>query len=403
MKINQTYKSLLLEGIHPEAKKILQNQGVKVEEGQASDDKSLIQKLQGFQILGSRSQTRIDKNILQNSKLLSVGAFCIGVNQIDLKTACEQGVAIFNAPYSNTRSVAEMVIGFIVMLSRKLFYFSQKTHQGHWEKTAKGSLEVRGKTLGIIGYGHIGSQVSVLAEALGMKILYYDIVTKLPLGNAQPTSSMQALLKESDFVTIHVPETPETINLIGEKELKIMKKGAQLINTSRGTVVCIKSLVQALDSEHLTGAALDVFPQEPKTNKDLFQSPLQNKKRVILTPHVGGSTEEAQKSIGKEVSQHLLNYIFLGSTEHSVNFPQLHLPVIPQKAKRITNIHKNQPGVLSQINNLVSQLQINIKNQYLTTNDSIGYLVMDVERDDVKDLGEQMSKLKTSIKTRVLP
>ena len=398
-----SHTALLLEGIHPKAKIALQNSGLKVKElNQAPNAEGLIKELKDISILGSRSQTQITKEILAKSDLLCIGAFCIGVNQIDLKTACEKAISVFNAPYSNTRSVAEMIIGFIISLSRNRFDASQtEIHEGHWRKSAKGSFEVRGKTLGIIGYGHIGSQVSVLAESLGMNVLYYDIVAKMPIGNAQPTLDKKSLLRESDFVTLHVPETPETINLIGKKELQLMKKGARLINTSRGTVVSISDLKESLDSNKLSGAALDVFPAEPKNNKELFKSPLQNTKKVILTPHIGGSTEEAQESIAKEVSDNLKNFILLGSTENSVNFPQLHLPSIPEKTQRISNVHKNQPGVLSQINNFVSQSGANIKNQYLSTNEAIGYLVMDIEKGNIQDLYDRMSQLDASLRTRV--
>ncbi len=401
---NISYAALLLEGIHPKAKQILENNDLKVKDlTQTPNTEELIKELKGISILGSRSQTQITNEILTNSDLLCIGAFCIGVNQIDLKTACEKAIAVFNAPYSNTRSVAELVIGFIISLSRNRFDSSQtEIHKGYWRKSAKESFEVRGKTLGIIGYGHIGSQVSVLAESLGMKILYYDTVTKLPIGNAKPTHDKKTLLKESDFITLHVPETPETINLIGKKELQIIKKGARLINTSRGTVVNIPDLKESLDSNHLSGVALDVFPKEPKNNKELFKSPLQNTKKVILTPHIGGSTEEAQESIAKEVSDNLKNFIFSGSTENSVNFPKLYTPPIPENSQRISNIHRNQPGVLSQINSLVSQSGANIKNQYLSTNEIIGYLVMDVEKKNVQDLCKRMSQLDTSIKTRIL-
>ncbi len=402
MNQNNPYTALLLEGIHPKAKLALEKKGLKVKSpDQAPDTEDLIKKLKGVSILGSRSQTQITKEILTNSDLLCIGAFCIGVNQIDLEAACKEAISVFNAPYSNTRSVAELVINFIISLSRNRFDTSQKEiHEGHWRKSAKSSFEVRGKTLGIIGYGHIGSQVSILAESLGMKIIYYDIITKLPIGNAKPTSDKESLLKESDFVTLHVPETSETINLISKKELQCMKKGSKLINTSRGTVVNISDLKESLDSNHLSGAALDVFPKEPKNNGELFESPLRNTKKVILTPHIGGSTEEAQESIAREVSDNLKNFIFLGSTENSVNFPQLHLPPIPENTQRISNVHKNQPGVLSKINNFVSQSGANIKNQYLSTNETIGYLVMDIEKKNVQDLCNKMSQLDSSLKTR---
>lgn len=403
MNQNSLYKTLLLEGIHPLAKDSLLKAGLQVENlAQTPNTQDLIKKLDGVSILGSRSRTHITKDILDVNSLLCVGAFCIGTNQIDLEQACKKGVAIFNAPYSNTRSVAEMVIAFIISLSRNFFDASAKAHQGLWQKSAKNCFEVRGKTLGIIGYGNIGSQLSILAESLGMKVIYYDLITKLPIGNAKPTHDMSSLLAESDFVSLHIPETPENINLIDANQFNKMKKSSFFINTSRGTVVNILDLKKALDSGHLLGAALDVYPQEPANNKEPFKSELQKTERLILTPHIGGSTEEAQQSIGIEVSKNLKDFILLGSTENSVNFPQLHLPAIPPQAKRISNIHKNQPGVLSQINSIVSQSQGNIKNQYLSTNKEIGYLVMDIEKDNVQDLSKQMNALSTSIKTRII-
>lgn len=396
-------KALVLEGIHRKAGELLTRAGFQVEYfSQSLSSMDLIRKLQGASLLCSRSQTEITEEVLANTKLSALGAFCIGVNQIDLPQASRRGVPVFNAPYSNTRSVAELVLGLVIALSRKLFHLSQKAHQGEWEKSALGSHEVRGKVLGIIGYGHIGSQVSVLAEALGMKVIYYDIANKLPLGNAQSTSCLEEVLKISDFVTLHVPQTEETWEMIGKTELGLMKKGAFLINTSRGQVVKIPPLKEALTNDHLGGAALDVFPKEPKSNHEAFESPLQNLKNVILTPHIGGSTEEAQESIAKEVSENLINCFFLGTTQGTVNFPVLTPPPLEDHACRILNIHKNQPGVLSQINQLISKSSVNIKAQYLSTNEYIGYLIMDVEKEDGKDLCLAISKLKTSIKTRVI-
>ena len=288
------YKSLLLEGIHSKAEDLLSKSGIKVKTlSRSPDEKEFVKALEDIAILGSRSRTQITENTLKAKSLLCVGAFCIGTNQIDLDAACDQGVAIFNAPYSNTRSVAEMVMGFIISLSRNLFDVSSKAHQGVWQKSAKGSFEVRGKTLGIIGYGNIGSQIGILAESLGIKVIYYDIVTKLPLGNAKPTHDMETLLKKSDFVTLHVPETKENKNLIQKKQFSQMKDSAFFINTSRGSVVNIEDLKKSLDSEKIAGAAIDVYPEEPKNNKEQFHSVLQNTKRVILTPHM----EEAQKRL----------------------------------------------------------------------------------------------------------
>ena len=398
------HKILLQEGIHKKAEEIFVNAGFEVEYvPQAFSSLELTRKLQSFSFLCSRSQTEIGKEILENTNLLAVGAFCIGVNQIDLKTACRKGIPIFNAPYSNTRSVAELVIGLIAALSRNLFVFSEKTHQGEWTKSTFGANEVRGKVLGIIGYGHIGSQVSVLAEALGMKVIYYDIANKLPLGNARAASSLKEVLVESHFVTLHVPQTAETEWMIAQEEIALMRKGAFFINTSRGRVVRIAPLKEALVSGHLRGAALDVFPEEPKKNGKGFKSPLQGLKNVILTPHIGGSTEEAQESIAGEVSKSLLQFFFQGITEGAVNFPLLN-PPLPSgdSVNRLLNIHKNQPGVLSEINQLISKFQINIKAQYLSTNESVGCLIIDVEKKDVKDLSLNISQLETSIKTRVI-
>ena len=400
--MTEKIKVLLVEGIHSQADQRLSQAGLEIKRlAQSPASKDLISELQkGVSVLGSRSRTQITKEILDASNLLVVGAFCIGVNQIDLKAATQRGVAVFNAPYSNTRSVAELVMGLIISLSRKVCYLSRSLHHGEWRKSAKGAFEIRGKTLGIVGYGHIGSQVSVLAEALGMKVVYYDIVSKLPIGNAKSCASLSDLLKQCDFVTLHVPDTPETQNLISEKELKAMKKGNFLINTSRGSVVDINHLKSALDSRHLAGAALDVFPKEPSLPQAPFQSSLQNLPEVIMTPHIGGSTEEAQKNIGKEVSESLVSYLQLGTTESSVNFPQLSLPPVPEKARRIANVHKNQPGVLGKINSMVSQTGTNIQAQYLSTNEDIGYLVMDVERGNVEDLCTAMNQMPFSILTR---
>ena len=396
-------KALLTENIHKSAEEHLKDIGLKVERiRKAPSNKELIKALKSIQVLCSRSRTQINQEVLSKSNLDCVGAFCIGVNQIDIEEACQRGIPVFNAPYGNTRSVAEMVIALIIGLSRSLFDHNKNMHKGDWKKFTEGCFEIRGKTLGIIGYGHIGSQVSILAESLGMKVIYYDIISKLPIGNASPCFLLKEVLKSADFISIHVPETLLTKNLIGPKELSLMKKSSFFINTSRGHVVDIKALQSALEKRHLAGAALDVFPSEPKVNEDSFSSPLQNIKNVILTPHIGGSTEEAQKSIVLEVCKMLKDFLKEGSIQNSVNFPPLILPPVQEGITRISNIHKNQPGVLSQINKLVSQSNVNIKNQALTTNEHIGYLVMDLEKKNVKDLADKISKLKTSIKTRII-
>ena len=402
-KQSQTAAALLLENIHEQAETTLREYGLQIQRlKKTPESKELIARLKNINVLCIRSRTSINKEILFNSQLDCIGAFCIGVNQIDLDAACRQGVPVFNAPYGNTRSVAEMVIGLIIGLSRSLFDHSRNMHQGKWKKFTEGCFELRGKTLGIVGYGHIGSQVSVLAEALGMRVLYYDIISKLPIGNARPAFRLKELLEGSDFVTIHVPETPLTKKLIGKKEIAMMKKQSFLINTSRGSVLDISAVESALSAKHLAGIALDVFMGEPQTSEDRFSFSLQNKENVVLTPHVGGSTQEAQISIASEVSKSLKDFLFQGTTYNAVNFPSLLAPPVPEKVTRITNIHKNQPGVLSRINKMISESNINIKNQYLATDESIGYLIMDLETKDVQSICRNMSSLDTSIKTRLI-
>lgn len=396
-------KVLLLENIHPVAKTRLEEEGFLVDLMSHSPTETELAKLiKNYQVLGIRSKTEITENILQqNSNLLSVGCFCIGTNQVDLAKANKGGVPVFNAPHSNTRSVAELVIAEMIALSRQLGDRNSLAHQGEWMKTAEGSREVRGKTLGIVGYGHIGSQVSILAEALGMKVLFFDVLKKLPLGNAQMVNTLGELLSRADFVTLHVPETVQTKDMISAKELGLMKKGSYLINASRGTVVVIEDLVQALKSKHLAGCAIDVFPVEPASNKEKFTSPLQKLSNVILTPHVGGSTEEAQYSIGLEVAESFIRYLKIGSTSGAVNFPQVDLPV-NKGTHRILNVHKNEPGVLGEINGVVSKAGANILAQYLSTDANIGYLVMDVEKANALPLAEDIKSLKRSIRTRVV-
>jgi D-3-phosphoglycerate dehydrogenase len=398
---------LLVENIHPVAKDRLEEEGFKVELlTHSPSEKELIEMLPDFDVLGIRSKTEITKKILQSSDhLLALGAFCIGTNQIELEKANEIGIPVFNAPYSNTRSVAELVIAEMVSLARQLGDRNSLAHKGEWMKTADGSHEIRGKTLGIVGYGHIGTQVSILAEALGLKVIFYDVVKKLPLGNAQPVNTMGELLRQSDFVTLHVPETKETKDMIAKKELARMKKGSYLINASRGTVVVIEDLVEALKSKQLGGCAIDVFPMEPASNKERFKSPLQGLANVILTPHIGGSTEEAQYAIGLEVAESFTRYLKIGSTSGAVNFPHVELPK-PQQTdtavRRILNVHQNQPGVLGEINSIVSKAGANIMAQYLSTDEQIGYLVMDVEEVNAKVLSQKISELSRSIKTRVV-
>lgn len=395
---------LLVEGIHPRAVEVLEKEGFKVEAHKHSpSEKELSQMLKNFDVLGIRSKTQVPEQIfIDNPQLLTVGAFCIGTDQVNALKANQNGVPVFNAPYSNTRSVAELVIAEIVALSRQLGDRNTKAHQGIWEKSAVGSREIRGKTLGIVGYGHIGSQVSVLAESFGMRVNYFDLVKKLPLGNCYPRESLKELLEHSDFVSLHVPDTNQTRDLITARELKWMRKGSYLINASRGTVVNISDLALALRSGHIAGAAVDVFPNEPASNNEKFVSELQGISNVILTPHIGGSTEEAQEAIGVEVARSFVGFLKNGSTRGAVNFPNVDLPVIHQDSHRLLNVHRNVPGVLSDINSIVSDLGANIQAQYLSTDPNIGFLVMDIEKVSANEVCRRVSELKTSIKTRVL-
>jgi D-3-phosphoglycerate dehydrogenase len=401
--MNHSPKILLVENIHDVAVQKLTEEGFQVEKiNHAPSEEELIQRLGGVDVLGIRSKTEITAKVLQAHPHLSlIGAFCIGTNQIDLGAANHLGIPVFNAPHSNTRSVAELVIAELVILSRQLGDRNSLAHQGDWLKSAEGSREIRGKTLGIVGYGHIGSQVSVLAEAMGLRVLFFDVIKKLPLGNAKSCSSLAELLKQSDFVTLHVPETPQTKDMISSKELSLMKKGSHLINASRGTVVVIEDLAKALQEKHIAGCALDVFPMEPASNKERFTTPLQKIPNVFLTPHIGGSTEEAQFAIGIEVAESFRRYLKVGSTSGAVNFPQVDLPR-QSGAKRLLNVHRNEPGVLGEINGVASKFGANIQAQYLATDAKIGYIVMDVERDDMGPLAQEIASLSRSIKTRVL-
>jgi len=394
---------LLLENIHEVAVARLQEKGHEVTLFKhAPDEAELCQLLPKFDLVGIRSKTEMTAKVLDaNTNLLAVGCFCIGTNQVDLDHANQSGIPVFNAPHSNTRSVAELVIAEMISLSRQLGDRNLLAHQGQWMKSADGSREVRGKTVGIVGYGHIGSQISVLAEAMGMKVLFFDVIKKLPLGNATSVGTLQELLAQADFVTLHVPETPQTKNLMTKNEFARMKKGACLINASRGTVVVIEDLVAALKEKHLGGCAIDVFPVEPASNKEKFLSPLQGLANVILTPHIGGSTEEAQYSIGLEVAESFLRFLENGTTLGAVNFPQVDLPRV-KGAHRILNVHRNEPGVLGEINSVVSQFGANILAQTLSTDPKIGYLVMDVERANAQPLGEAIGKLSRSIRSGVL-
>ena len=397
-------KILFLENISEVAVKNFRRYGyVQVDKiSKALTEEQLINEIKDVHILGIRSKTQLTKNVLAAAKKLqAVGCFCIGVNQVDLKAATKNGVVVFNAPYSNTRSVAELVIGASIMLIRRIPDKNKAAHEGIWMKDARGSYELRGKSLGIIGYGNIGSQVSVLAEGLGMKVFFYDIETKLPLGNAEDAKSLKELLNKSDVVTLHVPETSQTKNLINKTNLKFFKKGAILINYARGEVVDLVALRKAILEENIGGAAIDVFPWEPEKNGDRFQTPLQDCPNVILTPHIGGSTEEAQQNIGEDVSVKLFNYLEKGITFGSHTVPALALP--PQEGShRILHIHTNIPGVLSEINTQLSKYKINILGQYLKTNEDIGYVVLDVDkRLSAQALG-LLKEVKATIKVRML-
>ncbi len=395
---------LFLENISDAAVKNFRQHGyVQVEKiTKALTEDELTEEIKDVHILGIRSKTQVTKKILDAAKKLqAIGCFCIGVNQVDLKAATKNGVVVFNAPYSNTRSVAELVIGLAIMLIRRIPDKNKAAHEGIWMKDAKGSYELRGKTLGIIGYGNIGSQVSVLAEALGMKVLFYDVETKLPLGNASDGKTLKEVLSKADVVTLHVPETSQTKNLINKNNLKYFKKGAILINYARGEVVDLDALRKALLEEHIGGAAIDVFPWEPEKNGDRFQTPLQDLPNVILTPHIGGSTEEAQMNIGEDVSVKLFNYLEKGMTFGSHTVPALALP--PQEGShRILHIHKNVPGVLSEINTQLSKHKINIVGQYLKTNEDIGYVVLDVDKQLSNRALQLLKEVKDTIKVRML-
>ena len=400
-------KILLLEGIHPSAVDAFQADGYTNIESHAKalSGEKLRDAIVDSYFVGIRSATQLTAQIFENApRLIGVGCFCIGTNQVDLDAAQERGIPVFNAPFSNTRSVAELVVAEAVLLMRGIPERNSKAHRGGWVKTATGSHEARGKCLGIVGYGHIGTQVGLLAEAMGMRVMYYDIEPKLTLGNAQPLPSLDALLEIADVVTLHVPETPQTHQMIRAEQLARMKPGARLINAARGTVVDIDALADALDSKHISGAAVDVFPREPKANDEEFMSPLRRFDNVLLTPHVGGSTEEAQQNIGLEVAGKLIKYSNTGSTLSSDNFPEVSLPEHPGK-HRLLHIHHNQPGVLSRINAIFSEQRINIAGQYLQTNAHIGYVVIDLdshERAETLHLKRRLEEIEGTIRSRIL-
>jgi len=397
-------KVLLLENIHPSAERVLRDAGytnIETVKTALSGDE-LVAKLKGVHFLGIRSRTTLTDEIFKVAdKLVAVGCYCIGTNQVDLMSATEHAVAVFNAPYSNTRSVAEMVLAEAILLLRGIPEKNAKAHRGKWVKTANDAFEIRGKTLGIVGYGSIGSQLSVLAEGLGMRVIFYDAVSKLPLGNASQIPSLEGLLRQSDIVTLHVPDIPSTRHLIDEERIQQMKPSGVLINASRGTVVDIDALAKALKTKRLLGTAIDVFPIEPKSNRDEFKSPLRGLDNALLTPHIGGSTQEAQENIGVEVAEKLVRYSDNGSTLTSVNFPEVALPPHPNH-HRLLHVHKNHPGVLSAINAIFAENQINIGAQFLQTSDTVGYVVIDVNRDYSEVALEELSKIAGTIRCRVL-
>jgi D-3-phosphoglycerate dehydrogenase / 2-oxoglutarate reductase len=396
-------KVLLLENVHPSAHELFRADGVHLETlPGALGEEELTRRIEDVHVLGIRSKTRVTERALAGARrLLSVGCFCIGTNQVDLRGANRRGIPVFNAPFSNTRSVAEMIMSQIVMLARRLGDRAREMHAGQWRKVATGSFEVRGKTLGIVGYGHIGRQIGVIAEALGMRVLFFDVAAKLPMGNNHPTKTLEELLGASDFVTLHVPETAQTRGMMGQAEIGAMRAGSYLLNASRGTVIDIGALAEALKSGHLAGAAIDVFPEEPETNSDTFKSPLQGLTNVVMTPHIGGSTAEAQEAIGREVGAALIKFVNGGVTTGAVNFPQVDAPPTPGK-HRILNVHKNVPGVLRDINRIVSEKGANIAAQVLATDPDIGYLVVDLDQDVSNDVKNAVAVLDTSIKTRIL-
>jgi len=397
-------KILMLENISDAAIKVFKDAGyadIKKISGALSEEQ-LINEIKQVHMVGIRSKTQITEKVLQHAeKLQAIGCFCIGTNQVNLQAARKKGIVVFNAPYSNTRSVAELVIGASIILIRKILDKNKAAHEGQWNKDAKGSFEIRGKTLGIIGYGNIGSQVSILAESLGMKVIFYDNVTKLPLGNASSRKTLKEVVSKADVITLHIPETQQTKNLINKTLLKHFKKGSILINFARGEVVDLDALATSLTGGHLSGAAIDVFPVEPEKNGDPFSSPLQHIPNVLLTPHVGGSTEEAQQNIGEDVSAKLLQYLEMGATTGSHTVPEISLS--PQEGThRILHIHTNVPGVLSEINTTLSENKINVLGQYLKTNDAIGYVVLDIDKKLSKNAVELLRKVKGSLKVRLL-
>lgn len=397
-------KFVLFEGVHQNALDVLHAAGYTNIDyyKKALDGEALIEAIKDAHFIGLRSRTHLTKEVLEKaSKLVAIGCFCIGTNQVDLAAAKQRGIPVFNAPFSNTRSVAELVLGEIILLMRQVAKANMEVHRGVWNKSASGANEVRNKKLGIIGYGHIGSQLSVIAESLGMNVYFYDIENKLPLGNAQQVASLEELLSSCDVISLHVPENDSTKNLMNKERIGQLKEGAVLINAARGTVVDIDALAARLADGSLRGAAIDVFPEEPASINDPFESPLRQFDNVILTPHIGGSTAEAQANIGTEVANKFVKYSDNGSTLSAVNFPEVSLPV-HTKAKRLLHIHENRPGILNKINQVFVDLNVNIASQFLQTDPKIGYVVIDVELDDAHAALEQLKAIDGTIKARVL-
>jgi D-3-phosphoglycerate dehydrogenase len=395
-------KVLLLENPDARATELFRQEGYQVEliPG-ALDEEELIARIEGVSILGIRSKTHVTERVLAAAnRLISIGAFCIGTNQIDLPAAMKKGVAVFNAPFSNTRSVVELTLGEIIMLARSIPQKNPKMHAGEWDKSAKGSFEIRGKTLGIIGYGNIGAQLSVVAEAVGMKVLYYDVAEKLQLGNAVKSRTLEEMLPQAEVVTLHIDGRPDNQDFFGARHFALMKPGALFINNARGHVVDVPALAEALRSGHLGGAAIDVFPYEPKTNQESFESELRGLPNVLLTPHIGGSTAEAQRNIAEFVPERIMEYINSGNTQQSVNFPNIQLPT--QQAHRLIHIHANVPGVLAKINNVLATHHVNILGQYLKTNEHIGYVITDINRQYDQDVIQALRDVEHTIKFRVL-
>jgi len=400
---NRNINVLLLENIHPDAVKIYQDEGITVKTVAGSlDEEELCKQIKDVSILGIRSKTQVTERVFKCAgQLLAIGAYCIGTNQIDIDACSKRGVIVFNAPYSNTRSVVELVLGEIIMLIRGVFDRSAKLHQGIWDKSASGTFEIRGKKLGIIGYGNIGAQLSVVAEAVGMKVYYYDLVEKLALGNARKCDSMEELLTKVDVVTVHVDGSPENRGLIGAEQFKIMKNGSVFLNLSRGFVVDMDALVDNIKVGKIRGAAVDVFPDEPKHNNERFRSELQQLPNVILTPHIGGSTEEAQRNIAEFVTGKIIDFVYNGGTALSVNFPNLQLPEI-RDAHRLIHLHRNVPGILAKVNNILAAHSINIVGQYLKTNENIGYVITDISREYGSKVITEIKNIPGTIHFRIL-